>query len=98
MPMAAAAPVLVFMPTSWSASPRVRVMSSPGRASEPTARIQITSGSVSTLEARSTCDQHHVGRLHARSPGRASSPTPSSSPSTTVDRRSLIGLTRSRSG
>ena len=44
MPIAVAAPVLVLMPTSWSASPRLRVMFSPGRASEPTARIQIRSG------------------------------------------------------
>ncbi len=48
MPIAAAAPVLVFSPISCSASPRVRVMSSPGRASEPTARIQTTSGLTST--------------------------------------------------
>ncbi len=51
MPIAVAAPVLVFMPTSWSASPRVRVMSSPGRASEPTARIHTTSGVTSTPSA-----------------------------------------------
>ena len=48
MPIAAAAPVLVFIPISCRASPRVRVMSSPGRASEPTARIQTTSGLTST--------------------------------------------------
>ncbi len=51
MPMAAAAPVVVLMPISWSASPRVWVMSSPGRASEPTAMIQTTSGLTSTLVA-----------------------------------------------
>ena len=42
--MLVAAPVLVFMPTSWRASPRTRSMFSPGRASEPTARIQTRSG------------------------------------------------------
>ena len=48
MPIAAAAPVLVFIPISCNASPRTRVMSSPGRASEPTARIHTTSGLTST--------------------------------------------------
>ena len=52
MPIAVAAPVSVFMPTSWSASPRVRVMSSPGRASEPTARIQTTSSGLSVDRRR----------------------------------------------
>ena len=54
MPIAVAAPVRVFIPTSCSASPRVWVMSSPGRASEPTARIQTTSGLTSTDSARLT--------------------------------------------
>ncbi len=54
MPIAVAAPVLVFMPTSWRASPRDRVMSWPGRASEPTARIHTTSGLRSTPSARCT--------------------------------------------
>ena len=53
MPIEVAAPVSVCMPTSWRASPRTLVMSSPGRASEPTARIQIRSESTSTPPARS---------------------------------------------
>ena len=43
MPIEVAALVRGLIPISWSASPRVRVMVSPGRASEPTARIQTTS-------------------------------------------------------
>ena len=66
MPIEVAAPVRVFMPTSCSASPRLRVMSSPGRASEPTARIHTTSGLRSTPEARRTFDQLDLGGLHRR--------------------------------
>ena len=66
MPIAVAAPVRVFIPTSCSASPRVRVMSSPGRASEPTARIQTTSGLRSTPAALLDLDQRDLGGLHRR--------------------------------
>ena len=54
MPMDVAAPVFTSMPISCSASPRVRVSSSPGRASEPTAMIHTTSFETSTLVALST--------------------------------------------
>jgi hypothetical protein len=50
--MAVAAPVLVLIPTSCKASPRTRVMSSPGLASEPTARIQMTLSPASIPKAR----------------------------------------------
>ena len=62
--MMLAAWVWVLIVTSWRASPRLRVMSSPGRASEPTARIEITSGPIAVAWA--SCDLHQgdLGRLH----------------------------------
>ena len=66
MPIAAAAPVLVFIPISCSASPRTRVMSSPGRASEPTARIQHDVGADVDRRRVLELDQREIGRLHRR--------------------------------
>ena len=94
MPIAVAAPVLVFMPISWSASPRVRVMSSPGRASEPTARTQTTSGLTSTASARSTFTSSTSVLFTAES-GTTSAATASTAPivTTRISRgsRRLIG-------
>jgi hypothetical protein len=101
MPMAVAAPVLVLMPTSWSASPRVRVICSPGRASEPTARIQSTSGLRSTLVARSTSTSIMSAGFTVES-GTTRAATASTRPRRTgvsPRRRSrLVCLMRSRSG
>ena len=87
MPIAVAAPVSVFMPTSWSASPRVRVMSSPGRASEPTARIHTTPGVRSTPPALSILTSSTSVLFTAES-GTTSAATMSTSP--TVPSRSSV--------
>ena len=83
MPIAAAAPVCVLMPTSWSASPRLRVMSSPGLASDPIAMIQMTSGLRSIPSARSILISA-VSAGDTDASGTTSSVTPSTLESTTV--------------
>ena len=82
-PIAVAACVRVLMPTSWSASPRLRRMSWPGRASEPTARIHTMSRGASTPSAcRTRTSVMSVG-CTAES-GTTNAATASTRPSTAV--------------
>ena len=59
--------------------PGVWVMSSPGRASEPTARIEITSGPMADAWALSTLTSVDLGAASPRSPGTTSATTASTS-------------------